>query len=122
MGWVILMMDLEDNKVKVNWIYLRKFIIGPVRGDQFLYVLLEIGYRYSFDCYSVSFSVLRSLSLRVSPLFYTIFPFHLYPLCADQIVGVDPCPTSTFLKSLGCSCKAERYCSGITSSLMRPES
>jgi len=26
-------MDLEDNKVKVDRIYLRKFVIGPVQGD-----------------------------------------------------------------------------------------
>ena len=98
-------MDLEDNKVKVDWIYLRKFVIGPVRGDQFLYVLLEIGYKYSFDCYCVSFFVLCSPSLRVPPPFYIIFTFHLHPPRADQIVNIDPCPISTFLKSLSSCCK-----------------
>ena len=122
MSWMIVTIDPDDNKLKVDWIYLRKIVLGIVRGDQFLYISLEVGYKYSSNCYSVSFSILRSLSLKVSLLFYTIFPFHLYPPRADQIVGVDPCPISTFLKSLGSSCKAENYYSGITSSLMQPES
>ena len=115
-------MDLEDNQVKVDWIYLREFILDTIQGDQFLYISLEIGYRYSFDCYSVFLSNFRSPSLRVSPLFYTIFPVHLYPPHADQIVDIDPCSISTFMKSLGNSCKAENYCSGIISSLMQSES
>ena len=100
MSWITIRMDLKDNKVKVEWIYLRKFVVGTVREDQFLYILLEIGYRYSFDCYSVYFLILQSLFLRASPLFNTTFPFHLYPPFVDQIVGVDPYPISTFLKSL----------------------
>ena len=58
------------------------------------------------------------------PPFYFIpsFSFHLCPPCVDQIVSVDPCHFSTFLKSLGSSCKAENYCLSITFSLMRPES
>ena len=122
MSWITVRMDLEDNKVKVDKIYLRKFVLGTVRGDQFLHIILEVGYRYNFDCYSVSFSILRSLSLRVSLLFYTTFPFHLYPSHANQIVGVGPYPISTFLKSLGNSWKVENYCSGIISSLMQPKS
>ena len=121
MSWITIRMDLKDNKVKVEWIYLRKFVLGTVRGDQFLYILLEIGYRYSFDCYSVYFLILQSPFLRASPLFYTTSPFHLYPPRVDQIVGVDPYPISTFLRTLGNSCKVENYCSGIASSLMRPE-
>ena len=48
------------------------------------------------------------------PPFYFILssPFHLYPPCVDQIVSVDPYPISTFLKSLGSSCKAKNHCSG----------
>ena len=79
MSWIIVRMDLEDNKVKMDWIYLRKFVFGTVRGDQFLYILLENGYRYNFDCYSISFLILRSPSLKVSLIFYTVFPFHLSP-------------------------------------------
>ena len=94
-------MDPDDNKVKVNWTYLKKIVFSTIREDQFLYILLEVCYKYSSNCYSVSFLILRSPSLRVSLLFYTIFSFHLNPSRADQIVGVDPCPISTFLKSLG---------------------
>ena len=41
------------------------------------------------------------LSPRVFFLFYTLFLFHLHPPRVDQIIGVDPCPINTFLKSLG---------------------
>ena len=115
MGWVMVKMDLVDNKAKIDWIYLRKIVLGIVREDQFLYILLEVGFKYSFDCYNVSFSILRSPSLRISSLFYTIFPFYLYPPHVDQIAGVDPYPISIFLKSLDSSCKVENYCLGITS-------
>ena len=67
----------------------------------------------------LSLSILRSLSLRVPLLFYIIFPFHLHPPRANQIVGVGSRPISTFLKSLGSSWKVENYCSGITSLLMQ---
>ena len=40
-------MDPYDNKVKVDRFYLRKIILGSVQGDQLLYILLEIGYKYS---------------------------------------------------------------------------
>ena len=121
MSCITVRMDLEDNKVKVDWIYLKKFVLAIVQGDQFLYILLEIGYKYSFDCYSISLSILQSLSLRISLLFYTISPFHLYPPRADQIAGVGSCPISTFLKSLGSSWKVENYYSCITSLLMQPK-
>ena len=97
MSWVTVTMDPIDNKVKIDWIYIRKIVIGTVREDQFLYILFEICFKYNFDCHSVSFSILRSPFLRVSPLFYTIFPFHLYP--PHQIASMDPCPISIFLKS-----------------------
>ena len=122
MSWIAVTIDPDDNKIKVDLIYLRKIVIDTVQGDRFLYISLEVSYKYSSNCYSVSFSILRSLCLRVSLLFYTIFPFYLYPPRADQIIGVDSCPISIFLKFLGSSCKAENYCSGITSSLMQSES
>ena len=112
----------NDNKVKINWLYLMKIVLGTIRGDQFLNIIHEFDYKYLSYCYNVSLLIILSLSLRISLLVYTIFPFHLYPLHADQIVGVDSCPISTFLKSLGSSYKAENYYSGITSSLIRSES
>ena len=45
-------MDLEDNQAKADWIYLSKFVLGTIRGGQFLYISIENGYRYNFDCYS----------------------------------------------------------------------
>ena len=122
MSWITITIDPSDKKVNVDRWYLIKIVISTIRIDQFLYISLKVDYKYSSNCYSVSFSIIRSFSLKVSLLFYTIFPFHLYFPRADQIVGVDLCPISLFRKSLGSSCKVENYCSGITSSLMRPES
>ena len=100
MSWITVKVYLEDNKVKVEWIYLRKFVINTVQGDRFLYILLEFGYRYSFDCYSVSFSILRSSSSRSSFPFILPSSFHFYPSRLRQIAGIDHCHISTFLKSL----------------------
>ena len=93
-------MDLDHNKAKIDWFYLKKIVLGIVLGDQFLYIFLEFGYKHSFCFYSV----------------------YLYTPRVDQIAGVDPCPISTFPKSLESSYKAENYCLGITSSLMWPQS
>ena len=68
-------MDPDDNRVKIDLIYQRKIVLDTVREDQFLYILLEVGYKYNFDCYSVSSFILRSLSLRVSLLIYTTSHF-----------------------------------------------
>ena len=48
-------MDLDDNKVKVDWFYLKKIVINTVQGDQFMYILLEVDYKYSTGGYSPSF-------------------------------------------------------------------
>ena len=61
-----------------------------------------------------------SLSLIPSFFFYILFLFYLFPPRASQMVGVDTCPISTFLKSLCSRCKAENHCLGITSILIRP--
>ena len=90
MSCITVRMYLEDNKVKVDCIYLKKFFLGTVQGDQFLYILLKVGYKYNFDCYNISLSILQSLSLSL--LFYTISPYHLYPPHAYQIAGVSSCP------------------------------
>ena len=50
MSWVAIIMDSYDNKVKVELIYLKKIVLGTVRRDQFLYLLLEVGYKYSSNC------------------------------------------------------------------------
>ena len=115
-------MDPDHNKVKMDWFYLKKIIIITIRGDQFLYIIIEIDYKYSSYCYNISLSILRSpFSQGFLSILYFL-PSFISPPCVNQIIGVDPCPINTFLKSLGSSCKAENYCSNITSSLMRPES
>ena len=86
-------MDLDNNKVELDWFYLNKIVIGTVRGNQFLYIyiyiLLEVGYKYSSDCYSVSFLILQSPSLRASLLFYTVFPLSSLPsICKSDITIV----------------------------------
>ena len=114
-------MNSDDNKVKVDWSYFKKS--SSAQSEEISsYILLEVGYKYNTNGYNVSFLILRSPSLRTSPLFYTISPFHLYYPCVGQIVGIDSCPINTFLKSLVSSCKAKNYYLGITSSLMWPES
>ena len=58
MSWVTIIVDSSDNKVKMNRFYLRKSPSALVRGDQFLYIILEIDYKYSSYCYSVSLLIL----------------------------------------------------------------
>ena len=72
MSLVAIIVDPNDNKVKIDWFYLKKIVLGTVRGDQLLYIILEVDYKYSSYCYNISLSILRSLSLRVFFLFYTI--------------------------------------------------
>ena len=55
MSWVTIIMDPDDNKVKVDWFYLKKIFLGTVQGDQFMYILLEVDYIYSTSGYSPSF-------------------------------------------------------------------
>ena len=50
MSWVAIIIDPNDNKVKVDWLYLMKIVLGTVRGDQFLYIVLEVDYKYSSYC------------------------------------------------------------------------
>ena len=100
MSWVMVTMDQVVNKAKIDWIYLRKIVLGTIRRGQFLYILLEVGYKYSFDCYSVSFLIPQSPSSGSSFYFILFSSFPFYPSCVRQIVGIDPCPISTFLKSL----------------------
>ena len=115
-------MDPGHNKVKIDQFYLKKIVLSIIRGDQFLYIFLEFGYKHSSCHYSVFSQIFNPFPLRYSFCFILSSFFHLYPSCVDQIVGVDPCPISNFQKSLGSSYKAENYCSSITFSLIRPES
>ena len=53
MSWVTIIMDPNDKKVKIDLFYLKKIVIGTIRGDQFLYISLEFDYRHNSYCYSV---------------------------------------------------------------------
>ena len=79
MSWITVRMDLEDNQAEVDWIYLSKIVLSTVQGDQFLYILLEVGYKYNFDCYNISSFILQSFSLMASLLIYTTPPFSSLP-------------------------------------------
>ena len=48
-------MDLDDSKVKVDRFYFKKIVIGTIQEDQFMYILLEGGYKYSINGYNISF-------------------------------------------------------------------
>ena len=112
MSWTTNKVDSDDKKMKIDWFKLKKIVLDTVRGVQLLYISLKFDYKYNswlLQCFSLSFSIHL---LRVSFPFYTIFPFHLHLPRANQIVGVNLYPISTFLKSLGSSCKAESYYSG----------
>ena len=53
MSCVTIIMDSDYNKVKIDWSYLKKIVLGTIRGDQFLYIFLEFRYKHSSCCYSV---------------------------------------------------------------------
>ena len=114
--------DPDDKWMKLDRFMLKKIILGTVWGDQFLYISFKFDYKVSFwllQCFSLDF---RSSILLAPPSF---IPFSLFISTLHvqaKLVDLDTCPISPFLKSLGSSCKAEGYCSGITSTLMQPES
>ena len=48
-------MNPDDSKVKMDMIYLKKIVLGTVQEDQFMYILLEGGYKYCVNGYNISF-------------------------------------------------------------------
>ena len=40
MSWVTIIMDLDDKKVKIDWFYPKKIVLGTIQGDHFLYISL----------------------------------------------------------------------------------
>ena len=73
MSWVTIIIDPDDNKVKIDWFYLKKIVLGTIQGDQFLYISLEFDYKHNSYYYNIFLLILRSPPLRVFSLFYTIF-------------------------------------------------
>ena len=114
--------DSNDKGMKIDRFMMKIIVLGKVQGYPFLYIILKFDYKFSsrlLQCFSLNFSI---PSFSALSFFYTFFPFHLFTPHACQIVGVDTCPISTSHKSPHSSCKAEIYCSGITSTLMRSKS
>ena len=104
-------MDSGHKKRKINWFKLKKIVFSTVRRDQFFYISFKFDYKvisWWLQFFSLSFSIPFS-HCPLLPLYS--LPFYLYPPRANQMVGFDPCPISTFLKSLCSSCKAENHCS-----------
>ena len=95
-------MDPDDKKTKINRFYPKKIVLGTIRGDVFLYVSL-LNLITSPIFVAIVFFNLSSNPLSSGYSFSFILPsfFHLYPSHVDQVAGIDPCPISTFLKSLG---------------------
>ena len=73
-------------------------------------------------CFSVQ------LQIASSPVPVFLFPLYTPLLSRSYFtrvywrVGVDTCPISTFHQSPCSNCTTEAHCSGITSTLMQPES
>ena len=40
MSWTTIIVGPNDKKVKINWFYPKKIVLGTIQGDQFLYIFL----------------------------------------------------------------------------------
>ena len=116
-------MDPNGKKVKIDQVYLKEKTFSAQFEEigfciYFLNLITSTVLRVT-----VFFSQFSNPFLLGPPSYFILsFPLHLCPPHVAQVVGLDPCHINIFMKSLGSSCKAENYCSSITSSLMRPES
>ena len=74
MSGVTIIMDSDNNKVKIDMFYLKKIFIGTIRGDQLFYIsLLNLVMSPVLCSYRVFLSILQPLLLRAFFLFYTVF-------------------------------------------------
>ena len=39
--------DLDDKKIKIDWVILNKIVLSTVQGDQFLYISLKFDYKFN---------------------------------------------------------------------------
>ena len=68
--------DSDDKKMKIDWFILNKIVLGTIRGDQFLYISLQLDYKFNFQllqCFSLEFSI--PLSHCLPPILYHAFAF-----------------------------------------------
>ena len=121
MNQIITKVDSDDKKTKMNKFELKKIVIAQSEEISSCIFLSNLITNIILDCYNVFLLVSQSPPLIASFSFYTFFLYHFYLSRVGQMVGVDTCPISTFLKSLCSSCKAENYCSDIISTLIRLE-
>ena len=112
-------MELDDNQVQIRGTDMNEL---TVRGCNFSYkstrqststILIAI----IFFLYFSDLLPLRSLLSFILHL-----SLHLYPTHGQLMAYANPCPINLLQKSLGMVVRLKKYCSKITSSLMRPES
>ena len=118
-----IIVDPNGKKVRINQFYLKKIVLGTIQGDHFLYIFL--------------LNLITSLVSVVTVFFPQFFdppPFRGFFLFYTIIFLPSPpftCRSSCWLCFLshqhlpevsGSSYKAKNHYSGITSTLMRPES
>ena len=90
----------QENKEKLVLSKESRSQLNPMRLV-FIYKSFEFDYKSHSCCYSVFLSIFWSPILRYSFSFILSSFFYLHPPRVDQVSNVDPCPISTFLKSLG---------------------
>ena len=96
------MMGLDNLKAKINRFYPKKIILGTIWGDVFLYIsLLNLITSPILVATVFFYSSSDPPSWRYSFFFILSSFFHLHSPRVNQVAGIDPCPISTFLKSLG---------------------
>ena len=106
-----LQMELDVEKIKKKRVFVG---INRHRQDPRRSVLIH--------CFLIQLQIFILLVPVFLFPFYTILPSRSHFTRVYQRVGVDTCPICTFHQSPCSSCKAETHCSGITSTLIRPES
>ena len=102
MSWITIIVDPDDKKKKINWFYLKKIVINLIQRGQFLYIFilnLITSPVLVVTVFSSQFSDLPPSGSSFSFILSSFF--HLHHPRVDQVAGVDLCPISTFLKSLG---------------------
>ena len=83
MSLVAIIMDPNNNNIKIDWFSLKKIVLGTVQGDQFLYIFLELITSKALIA-PVFLSQFSDPFLLEPPFnFILSFPFHLYPPHVD---------------------------------------
>ena len=93
--------DSDDKKMNIYWFNLKKIVLGTIREDQFLYIYSQVWLQIQFLMATVFFSQFPDPPSSGSSFCFILSSlFPLYPPRVGLIAGIDPCPISTFLKSL----------------------